>query len=202
MLCPNLRAASAQRYSRAKSAPRVASARLDNRKIAFGGGRLAVHCFSHRSVPLWSRCSPRLHEARWRGTSRRHSAHRLCGRRSPAHPSAQAGAWTGAEYRPRPLRLACTASAQSRRPQRLWPRGRRRRSPPALEALFCTAQAVTLAPTDAENQGRDLRSQDFVRTVITNFSHRTSSNPPIHQSSNPPIHQSSNPPIITNRACI
>ena len=43
---------------------------------------------------------------------------------SPAHPSAQAGAWTGAEYRPRPLRLACAASAQSRRPQRLWPRGR------------------------------------------------------------------------------
>ena len=46
----------------------------DNRKIAFGGDRLAVRGFSHRSVPHWGRCSPRLHEARWQGTSRRHSA--------------------------------------------------------------------------------------------------------------------------------
>ena len=29
----------------------------------------------------------------------------------------------------------CISSAQSRRPQKLWPRGRHRRSPPALEAL-------------------------------------------------------------------
>lgn len=164
--CPNLRAASAQRYSRAKSAPRVASAPLANRKIAFGGGRLAVRGFSHRSVPLWGRCSPRLHEARWRGTSRRHSAHRLCARRSPAHPSAQAGAWTGAEYRPRPLRLACAASAQSRRPQKLWPRGRHRRSPPALEALFVRRKPLRLRLPMAHGRAKALGAEISTCSIL------------------------------------
>ena len=137
-----------------------------NRKIAFGGGRLAVHCFSHRSVPLWSRCSPRLHEARWRGTSRRHSATAFASGLSPAHPSAQAGAWTGAEYRPRPLRLACAASPQSRRPQKLWPRGRRRRFPPALEALLYGASGNACA-YPWRKSGCNLHSQEFVRNVFS-----------------------------------
>ena len=59
-LAPNLWPAPAQRYSRAKMAPRFAPAPLDNQEIAFGCGRLARHPFSHRSVPLWGRCRPRL----------------------------------------------------------------------------------------------------------------------------------------------
>ena len=43
--------------------------------------------------------------------------------------------------------------------------------PPALYVAypvpFVTAQAGTLAPTDAENQGLNLRSQEFVRTVFS-----------------------------------
>ena len=145
--CPNLRAASAQRYSRAKSAPRVASAPLDNRKIAFGGGRLAVRGFSHRSVPLWGRCSPRLHEARWRGSSRRHSAHRLCVRlkscasirtggrmdRGGIPPSAPASRLRGVCAVPPSAKALATWSASP--------------FPARARGAFRTAQAVTLAPT-------------------------------------------------------
>ena len=144
--CPNLRAASAQRYSRAKSAPRVASARLDNRKIAFGGGRLAVRGFSHRSVPLWGRCSPRLHEARWRGTSRRHSATAFApGVVLRIHPHRRAhGPGRNTALGP------CVSPARRLRSPAV-----RKSSGPVVgspfparaKGAFRTAQAVTLAPT-------------------------------------------------------
>jgi hypothetical protein len=77
-----------------------------NRKIAFGGGRLAVRSFSHRSVPRGGRCSPRLHEARWRHFGASLLRQRSLSRRKAAHPCVDAGAWNGSEYLPRPLRLA------------------------------------------------------------------------------------------------
>ena len=43
--------------------------------------------------------------------------------------------------------------------------------PPALYVAypvpFVTAQAGTLAPTDAESQRRNLRAQEFVRTIVS-----------------------------------
>ena len=49
--------------------------------------------------------------------------------------------------------------------------------PPALcvayPVPFVTAQAEPLAPTDAENQGRNLRSQEFVRAIVSKWEDRS-----------------------------
>ena len=177
MPCPNLRAASAQRYSRAKSAPRVASVRLDNRKIAFGGGRLAVRGFSHRSVPRGGRCSPRLHEARWRHFGASLLRQRSLSRRKAAHPCVDAGAWNGSEYLPRPLRLAsapaCAVPPLSGSPAPQLMRLVRPRYTSRIPFPLLRRKSP-LAPTHAENQGRCLRAQEFVRTIFSFLSRRSS----------------------------
>ena len=80
--------------------PRSAIVRLPS---AASSSRLHRH---PRAVRLVSRHFPRLHEARWRGIIASPLRQRSLSRRKAAHPCADAGAWNGSEYLPRPLRLA------------------------------------------------------------------------------------------------
>ena len=131
--------------------PRSAIERLPS---AASSSRLHRH---PRAVRLVSRHFPRLHEARWRCIGASPLRQRSLSRRKAAHPCADAGAWNGSEYLPRPLRLAsasvCAVPPLSGSPapqlmRLVRPRYTSRIPFPLLR------RKPPLAPTDAENQGR------------------------------------------------
>ena len=138
---------------------------LHNHEIVFGHGRIAVRSSAQRPLGLRGRSPPWLA----RGASACRASpplrHRLCVRRSPAHPSAYAGAWSGSEYLPWPLRLASAASAQFRRPRKAlapWPV---RRAAPALKA-FLYGASLMLAPTREPSMSEAQIWRSFVSFVL------------------------------------
>ena len=102
-----------------------------------------------RAVRLVSRHFPRLHEARWRHIGASPLRQRSLSRRKAAHPCADAGAWNGSEYLPRPLRLAsarvCSVPPLSGSPAPRLMRLARPRCSSRIPAPFFAAQAFACA---------------------------------------------------------